>query len=72
LLRLIVALKGEVLTLQDHDENLSDLDDDDEVAGALIDETSEHFILRAQLWMESNREYLREQRGALFCFCSSS
>ena len=30
MLRLIVALKGEVLTLQDHDENLSDLDDDDE------------------------------------------
>lgn len=67
LLRLTVALKEEVPALQDHDENLSDLDDDDEVAGALIDETSEHFILRAQLWMESNREYLREQRGTLFC-----
>jgi transcription factor IIIB 90 kDa subunit len=43
--------------------SLSDLDDDDEVAGAIIDDTSENFILRAQLWMESNREYLREQRG---------
>jgi hypothetical protein len=45
--------------------SLSDLDDDDEVAGAIIDDTSENFILRAQLWMESNREYLREQRGTI-------
>jgi transcription factor IIIB subunit 2 len=43
--------------------NLSDLDDDDEVAGAIIDADSEHFLLRAQLWMQSNRDYLKEQRG---------
>ena len=48
--------------------SLSDLDDDDEVSGAIIDDTSEHFILRAQLWMESNREYLREQRGNIPMF----
>ena len=53
--------------------SLSDLDDDDEVSGAIIDDTSEHFILRAQLWMESNREYLREQRGniPMFVHCHS-
>jgi hypothetical protein len=45
------------------DDNLSDLDDDDEVAGAIISEDSEHFVLRAQLWIEANKEYLREQRG---------
>jgi hypothetical protein len=45
--------------------NLSDLDDDDEVSGAIINEASEHFILKAKLWMESNRDYLREQRGTL-------
>jgi transcription factor IIIB 90 kDa subunit len=47
----------------EEDGNLSDLDDDDEVAGAIIDADSEHFLLRAQLWMESNRDYLKEQRG---------
>jgi transcription factor IIIB 90 kDa subunit len=59
----------DALRQQSHSENkeveegtLSDLDDDDEVAGAIIDESSEHFILRAQLWMESNRDYLIEQR----------
>jgi len=53
--------------------SLSDLDDDDEVSGAIIHDTSEHFILRAQLWMESNREYLREQRGniPMFVHCHS-
>jgi hypothetical protein len=45
------------------DGNLSDLDDDDEVVGAIIDPDSENFLLRAQLWMESNRDYLKEQRG---------
>jgi hypothetical protein len=50
-------------TCQVDDGNLSELDDDDEVAGAIINESSEHFILRAQLWMESNRDYLKEQRG---------
>jgi hypothetical protein len=49
--------------IKDEDDNLSDLDDDDEVAGAIISEDSEHFILRAQLWIEANKEYLREQRG---------
>jgi transcription factor IIIB 90 kDa subunit len=53
--------------------SLCDLDDDDEVSGAIIDDTSEHFILRAQLWMESNREYLQEQRGniPMFVHCHS-
>jgi transcription factor IIIB 90 kDa subunit len=46
--------------------NLSDLDDDEEVSGAIISESSEHFILRAKLWMETNRDYLREQRGTIF------
>jgi transcription factor IIIB 90 kDa subunit len=55
-------------TSTQYDEgNLSDLDDDEEVAEAIIDESSEHFILRAQIWMESNQEYLREQRGNLYC-----
>jgi hypothetical protein len=49
--------------IKDQDDNLSDLDDDDEVAGAIISEDSEHFVLRAQLWIEANKEYLREQRG---------
>jgi hypothetical protein len=60
---LIQAIREEQASAQIDDGNLSDLDDDDEVAGAIIDESSEHFILRAQLWMESNREYLIEQRG---------
>jgi len=49
--------------IKEEDDNLSDLDDDDEVSGAIISEDSEHFILRAQLWIEANKEYLREQRG---------
>jgi hypothetical protein len=49
--------------IKEKDDNLSDLDDDDEVAGAIISEDSEHFVLRAQLWIEANKEYLREQRG---------
>lgn len=49
--------------IKEEDDNLSDLDDDDEVAGAIISEDSEHFVLRAQLWIEANKEYLREQRG---------
>jgi len=54
----------EKLAKDAEDDNLSDLDDDDEVSGAIISEDSEHFILRAQLWIESNKDYLREQRGA--------
>ena len=45
------------------DGNLSELDDDDEVAGAIINEQSEFFLLRAQVWMDSNKDYLKEQRG---------
>ena len=45
------------------DGNLSELDDDDEVAGAIINEHSEFFLLRAQVWMDSNKDYLKEQRG---------
>lgn len=56
--------EAEKLAKDAEDDNLSDLDDDDEVSGAIISEDSEHFILRAQLWIESNKEYLREQRGA--------
>ena len=58
----IDALRQESENKQEDEGTLSDLDDDDEVAGAIIDEASEHFILRAQLWMESNRDYLIEQR----------
>ena len=56
--------EAERLAKDAEDDNLSDLDDDDEVSGAIISEDSEHFILRAQLWIESNKEYLREQRGS--------
>ena len=58
-----VAICQESVQTEAAEGNLSDLDDDDEVSGAIIDESSEHFILRAQLWMETNREYLLEQRG---------
>lgn len=61
-----IELKQQQATAPVDEGSLSDLDDDDEVSGAIIDDTSEHFILRAQLWMESNREYLREQRGTPF------
>jgi len=50
---------------QQDDGNLSELDDDDEVSGAIITEDSDQFILRAHLWMESNLDYLKEQRGTL-------
>ena len=68
----MIALRAErIETPTPADEgNLSDLDDDDEVAGAIIDEGSEHFFLRAQLWMESNRDYLIEQRGTLVLWIS--
>ena len=59
----MVAIREEQASAPVDEGNLSDLDDDDEVAGAIIDEGSEHFFLRAQLWMESNRDYLIEQRG---------
>ena len=58
----IDALREQLGNNEVEEGTLSDLDDDDEVAGAIIDEASEHFILRAQLWMESNRDYLKEQR----------
>jgi len=61
--RLMLAIRQEQANALIDEGNLSDLDDDDEVSGAIIDEGSEHFILRAQLWMESNRDYLIEQRG---------
>jgi hypothetical protein len=60
---LIIAIRQEQAVEPIDEGNLSDLDDDDEVAGAIIDADSEHFLLRAQLWMESNRDYLKEQRG---------
>lgn len=60
------ALRQEHQAKEQHDDgNLSELDDDDEVSGAIIKEDSEHFVLRAQLWMESNLDYLKEQRGML-------
>ena len=49
------------------DANLSELDDDDEVTGAIIDDDSEFFLLRAQVWMDSNKDYLKEQRGSDPC-----
>jgi hypothetical protein len=63
--RLTLELRQQVPSIPADGGSLSDLDDDDEVANAIIDDSSEHFLLRAQLWMESNRDYLKEQRGIL-------
>ena len=63
---LILELRKQHAASPPPDEgNLSELDDDDEVAGAIINEQSEFFLLRAQVWMDSNKDYLKEQRGTL-------
>lgn len=62
ILSLILELRKQHAASPPPDEgNLSELDDDDEVAGAIINEQSEFFLLRAQVWMDSNKDYLKEQ-----------